>query len=169
LIPNARIICILRDPVGRAISHWRHERRHGVEKLQFEAAIEAEAIRTDMEWEQLVSDPTYSSHNVRSFSYFRRGVYEPQLALWIDRFQDRSILILDAADLFDQPSHTTARVCEFLGIPAPNTQAAYPAKNQGLDLPVSRSAIEDLAQRFRPHNEQLFEYLDRDFDWSGMK
>ena len=43
--PDMKLIAILRDPVDRALSHYHHEARRGVETLTFEEAIAAEPER----------------------------------------------------------------------------------------------------------------------------
>src|SRR4051794_33056344 len=46
VVPDARLIVLLRDPVERAWSHWKEQRRRGFEPLDtFEAAIDAEPGR----------------------------------------------------------------------------------------------------------------------------
>ena len=45
LLPGARLIVLLRDPVRRAYSHYWHERDKGRESLAFEDAVAAEAER----------------------------------------------------------------------------------------------------------------------------
>ncbi len=44
-LPQVKLIALLRDPVGRAYSHYQHEVARGFETLSFEEAIEAEAAR----------------------------------------------------------------------------------------------------------------------------
>ena len=57
-LPDARFIAVLRDPVERALSHYRHSRTNGNEDLdRFEAALDAEPGRLQGEWEKLVADP----------------------------------------------------------------------------------------------------------------
>ncbi len=42
LLPETRIVAMLRNPVDRALSHYRHSVRHGWETPSFEEALEAE-------------------------------------------------------------------------------------------------------------------------------
>jgi len=46
VLPNARIIVILRDPVSRAFSHYQHKKTRHLESRSFAEAVEAE-IRTN--------------------------------------------------------------------------------------------------------------------------
>ena len=45
LVPEARLVALLRDPVDRALSHYNHERALGREPLSFEDALAAEDDR----------------------------------------------------------------------------------------------------------------------------
>src|SRR5919201_6138602 len=45
LVPHAKLIVLLRNPVDRAYSHYRERVRNGVEDLTFEEAIEREPAR----------------------------------------------------------------------------------------------------------------------------
>ena len=42
ILPRARLIALLRDPVDRALSQYFHARRHGYEQLDLMSALEAE-------------------------------------------------------------------------------------------------------------------------------
>ena len=39
-LPEARLVVMLRDPVARAHSHWKLNRRIGLEELSFEEALD---------------------------------------------------------------------------------------------------------------------------------
>ena len=45
LVPEAKLVAVLRDPVDRALSHYHHEVRAGRESLSFADAIDQEAER----------------------------------------------------------------------------------------------------------------------------
>ena len=79
LVPDARLVVMLRDPVKRAFSHWQHNRRLGVEPLDFSAAIEAEPERLAGEEERILANPGYDPWNHNMLSYAARGRYAIQL------------------------------------------------------------------------------------------
>jgi tRNA(Leu) C34 or U34 (ribose-2'-O)-methylase TrmL len=72
-LPKAKLIVLLRDPVERAYSHYRHEVRLGLETLSFEEALDAEATRTAGETERLGRSPFASSDGHRHYTYIARG------------------------------------------------------------------------------------------------
>ena len=57
LVPEAKLIALVRDPVDRAYSHYQHEVALGREPLSFEDALAAEAERTRGEVVRHVADP----------------------------------------------------------------------------------------------------------------
>jgi hypothetical protein len=163
-IPDVRLIVMLRDPVQRAFSHYRHEVRLGYEPLTFEEAIEREAERTAGEEERLASEPGYVSFAHQHHTYVSRGEYEVQMARWLDRFSLEQILVIGSERFFADPEGQMRGVEAFLGLTAHSldryeTFNASPAA--GLD-PAVRRRLQD---HFRPHNERLFERLGFGFDW----
>ncbi|HEV2894458.1 MAG TPA: sulfotransferase, partial [Actinomycetota bacterium] len=55
-LPQVRLIALLRDPVGRAYSHYQHEVARGFETLSFEEAIEAEPARLAGETQRMLAE-----------------------------------------------------------------------------------------------------------------
>jgi hypothetical protein len=78
-VPEAKLILLLRDPVERAFSHYKHAKRLGKEELSFEEAISAEGERLRGEEEKLLEDDTYNSFPYMYQSYLRRGHYAEQV------------------------------------------------------------------------------------------
>lgn len=68
ILPNAKLILILRNPVDRAYSHYQHTVRIGRESLIFENAIEKESERIDPAWRKLKEDETSFSPNLFLYS-----------------------------------------------------------------------------------------------------
>lgn len=122
LVPAARLIVILRDPVERALSHYFHSVRRGYETLPMLEALMAEDRRLSGAAEGL-DRPDGTSFAHQHFSYLARSRYPEQIERWRKRFDDSRILLLSNRDLRASPDQTYARVCEFLDIttiPAPS-------------------------------------------------
>lgn len=162
-LPDTRLIVLLRDPVARAISHYHHERKLGVETLGLVDALEAEDDRLAGEEARLVDDPTYTSFAHQHFSYKARGRYAAQLARWFDQFPREQILIVDANALFEDPAREFERVTSFLGLPTV-TRASFESHN-ALRYDGEREAAEHLLEHFRSHNRELYGLLGKDFGW----
>ena len=80
LIPNVKLIILLRNPVERAYSHYQHELRLKVEKISFEDALKQESNRLEGEIEKMLEDETYYSFNHKHFSYLSLALQIPLTA-----------------------------------------------------------------------------------------
>ncbi|MBO8175040.1 MAG: sulfotransferase domain-containing protein [Thermococcus sp.] len=106
LIPDVKLIFILRNPVDRAYSHYWHEIKLCYETLSFEEAIE-------MEEERLSSGDFY---NRLHYSYKDRGKYIEQLKRFRRYFSKDQMLVLLNDELKSNPVGTMRTVFEFLEI-----------------------------------------------------
>jgi len=155
LVPDARVVFLLRDPVERAFSHYRKNRRDGREPLDFADALAAEDERLAGEEERMLADPAYVSPLHQYYSYRRRGHYAEQLARWREHYPDRQLLVLDAGRLFASPRETLAAVTAFLGLD-PWQPAALPPHNAGhCDRPLPAAVRGMLEAHFAPHERRL--------------
>jgi hypothetical protein len=164
VLPGAKLIVVLRNPVDRAYSHYQRELRGGFEQLTFEEAIEREEERLRGERERMLADEFYRSYNYAHYSYKARGRYAEQLRAWFELFSREQFLILSNAELGRDPRATFERVHAFLGLPAwhPPEYTHHNAARYGKMNPATRAR---LLEYFRPHNRQLAELLGREFDW----
>lgn len=165
LMPDVKLIVLLRDPVERAFSHYKERVRAGVENLSFEEALSAEPRRLAGELERMQAEPQYYSRPHDWFSYRNRGIYHPQLVRWQQHFASRSMLVLRSEDFYSDPTAALHQVHRFLGLPEHSLRDARrwnyrPAPGM---LPATRAHLEDF---YRPHNAALQQLLDRDFPWS---
>jgi hypothetical protein len=167
IVPQAKVIALLRDPVARAFSHWQHNASRGLEHLGFEAALDAETDRLAGEEERLGADPTYRSDPHRLWSYMARGRYAEQLERWLARYQPDRVLVLRSEDLYEHPGPTYARTLEFLGLPAVDLDA-YPRYTRRVSAArMTEGARHRLCAYFGPHNERLATLLGENVWWGG--
>lgn len=171
IVPKAKIIVLLRNPVDRAYSHFHHQVRLGLEELPFEQAIEQEATRLQGEFEQILVDDEYYSFNYQNYSYLARGMYAEQLERWFRFFPREQFLILDSSALYQQTARTLERTLEFLQVP-PGPPQTFGVKNDGSYAPMDERVRAQLSEFFAPHNERLFALLNDGtekpypFDWN---
>ena len=161
LIPQVKIIILLRNPVARAISHYHHEVRLGCETLPIEAAMKSEnqrlsGARTMRDYK----DPAFIHH-----SYQARGRYAEQLERYMSHFPPEQLLVLQSESLFASPRATLGRVFDFVELdPAVEIPDLRP-RNVGT-RPHDDDDIEAyLRIEFKPHNEALFDLLGTRFPW----
>ncbi|MEH0938286.1 sulfotransferase domain-containing protein [Micromonospora psammae] len=165
LLPDVRLIFLLRDPVERAYSHWKERRTEGREPLDFAEALAREEERTAGEREKLIADPTYFSEAYDWYTYRARGRYLEHLEPWLARFDAGQLLILPSETLYAEPAATHARVLDFLGLP-PHRLATYEAHNHRRSSKMDEGVRAELSEYFAPYNAALSERLGMRFDWS---
>jgi Sulfotransferase domain len=164
LVPEARLVALVRHPVDRALSHYNHEVALGREPLRFEDALDAEEDRLRGEGERLAADPSYFSRAWWSHAYKSRGRYAEQLERWLAAFPREQLLILPSEDLGGEPERTHARVLDFLGA-APHRLDAYPRVYERQYEAMTLETRERLAAEFEAPNRRLYELLGRDLGW----
>jgi Sulfotransferase domain len=164
VVPDARLIAILRNPIDRAYSHYLHEVRLGFESLSFEEAIEAEPKRLEGETERVLSNENYYSFGWRHHAYTAKGVYWKALEEWLRYFPREQLLIIKSEDFYADPSRILRKVAMFLGLPdwrpsLHHGHKAYPYR------PMAASTRALLADHYAPHNERLYEMVGSDWGW----
>jgi hypothetical protein len=164
-LPQIKIIIILRNPIDRAYSHYQHMVRVGREPLNFEDAIAAEPERLAGEAEKVAVDPRYPTYKHLQYSYLSRGDYLPQIQRWHSLFPKERMLILRSEDLYQEPAATMEQTQAFLGLKAWHPKKDYGVFKGGSYEPMQPSTRAKLAAHFKPQNEALYTYLDRDFGW----
>jgi len=164
LLPNVKLILLLRNPVDRAFSHYWHQSKRGFEPLSFEDAIEQEPARLQGELDRILEDERYVSFERHHHSYLTRGIYADQLRTWMDRYPRDRFLVERSEDFFADPSIVLARALEFLDLPEWHL-SEYDKFNAFSSGRMSPSLRKDLLAYFRPHNERLYELLGRDMGW----
>jgi hypothetical protein len=124
LVPGARLILLLRDPVDRAHSNWTHLWNAGLEpEADFLSACRAEPERRAAGWADF-------------WHYVGLGLYGRQVQHLYKHFPREQVLLLRYRELKDVPAATLDRVCDFLGVPA-GVLRAIPKEN------VNRHVVED--------------------------
>ena len=156
LLPKARLIVLLRDPVDRAISQYFHSCRLGLESLPIEEALAAESERLQAAGAVLQpADGRHRSH--QEHSYLSRSRYELQLPAWEALYPGEQLLVLRSEDLFNKPAEIWARVLEFLELPAFPLPALQAPANAG------RGESSAVSMEVRHH---LLEALQSTYSWT---
>lgn len=102
LLPKAKLIVLLREPVSRAFSHYHHERARGFEPLSFEEAMNTEPQRLADSDARLARGEIGRSFEHQHFSYRSRGLYADQIERWLECFPASAFLFLKAEAMFIQ-------------------------------------------------------------------
>lgn len=164
LLPDVKLVALLRDPVDRAHSQYHLAVRNGREQLSFEDALDAEPARLEGEAERLLADPTYRSEPHLAHSYLARGLYLEQLERWHAHVPREQLLVLRSEDLFADPGAVLDQVLRFLGL-EPHAGELPPARNRAGYDTMRPETRERLRRFYAEPNRRLEEYLGRDLDW----
>jgi len=165
LLPKAKLIVLLRNPVDRAYSHFNHARQMGVEPIEsFEEALDAEPSRLQGEVEKMLADPAYNSAPHLNNSYLARGFYLEQLQLLYSLFDPGQILVETAEDMSADSDAVYVRVLEFLGLPV-RRLSRYPRQNVRRYPPMRPETRRRLVDHFSAANDRLYAFLGRGLDW----
>jgi hypothetical protein len=164
VVPEARLIVLVRNPVDRALSQYNHEVALGREPLPFEEALDAEEERLRGEQERMAADPRYFSREWWSHTYKARGRYAEQVERWLAVFPREQLLVLPSDDLGSDPARAHAQVLEFLGA-SPQRLDSYPRVYEREYEPMKPETRERLAAEFEEPNRRLYELLGRDLGW----
>jgi Sulfotransferase domain len=165
MVPNVRLIALLRDPVERAYSHYQHEVRLGREPLSFEDALDAEDERLRGEAERMVAEPSYFSEAWWNYTYVARGRYAEQLEQWFEVFPPEQLLVLFTEELRDDTRGSYARVLDFIGA-RPHDLGEYPRIFDHEYAPMSPETRARLEAEFEEPNRRLAELLGRELPWA---
>ena len=118
VVPEARLVVLLRDPVARAWSHYQHMVDLGFETMSFDAAIDAEDSRCAADLAALASDPDHDAKALLRYSYVARGRYAEQLDRWLAVFPPDRLLVVRSEDFFRDTVTEFGRILDFLGLEA---------------------------------------------------
>jgi hypothetical protein len=165
VMPGARIVVLLRDPVERAYSHWKERRTEGTEPLGFAEALAAEESRTAGERDRMIEDPGHFSTAYDWYSYRARGCYLEHLKPWLDLFDPAQLLFVASETLYREPAATYARVLDHIGLP-PHDLPAYDVFNDRPGKGMDPAVRAELSAFYKPHNAALADRLGMTFDWS---
>jgi hypothetical protein len=164
VLPNVKLILLLRNPMIRAYSHYQHSVRNGRENLSFEDAIKEEETRLMGELDKIIQSNTYKSYNYNHYSYLARGRYIEQVKRWFKYFPKEQILIIKSENLFQYPQRTMNEIYEFLEIPKVRHRE-FKKIFAHKYTKISEKTKSELKEYFKPYNIQLSEYVGIDFNW----
>lgn len=165
VVPDAKILVLLRNPIDRAYSHYQHHRRDGSEDLSFDEALDREHERIAEPWRRTVEDEWFVSMDLHRFSYLARGRYAEQLERWLSYFPREHLLVERSEDLYADPGSVFRRVTSFLDLPSWEPDVYVHRNAGGYSQEIGSDTRARLRRYFAPYNEQLYDLLGVDLRW----
>lgn len=119
--PDARLVFMLRNPVDRAMSHYRWLVSLGEVRAGFRATFERDMHETP--------DPRQTTTGNYGYIY-QEGRYGSNLSRFLDHFERRQIHLVETNQLRTDPASTLAACWRFLELQTPPGTAAQVLENQ---------------------------------------
>jgi hypothetical protein len=162
LLPQVRIVAILRNPAERAISHYFHEKQRGYESLPIMQAL----LEEEQRLESAIQAEDYKNYSFIHHSYKSRGHYREQLDRFFELFPRQQFLILTSEEFFRDQNNILRQVTDFAGADSSfEVKDSRPRNVARNKEEVSPEVHEYLKNYFKPHNEALYELLGKELNW----
>jgi hypothetical protein len=162
VLPKARVIVILRDPVARAFAHYQHERIRYVGSRTFAEAVAEELRRDEFPARRGVAQLPEAAPML---GYVARGYYALQLELLFKVYPRNKVLLVDSASVTNDLAATCNRVFDFMGLDSfdvdPRNSDDGGSQRETIDPRVAA----ELLDHYRPHDELLADLVGQSFSW----
>ncbi|MGB6020736.1 MAG: sulfotransferase [Ornithinimicrobium sp.] len=154
---HPQIVVQLRDPLARAVSHWRFSRQHGLETMTLTQALRADLHGADRPWDR-------SRYSVSPFAYISRGRYADVLPSWADRF-DLRVQFLE--EMREDPARLGS-LYRWLGVDdtvRPLEWDSRPNASIRPDEPLDPELVEEIRDYYAASDATLTRLLGREVPW----
>jgi len=162
LLPNVKMIALLRNPTERAISQYFHDIRKNREFLPIIDALRAEEERLKL----IIENKDFKNPAFFRFSYKLRGHYYDQLIRYLEYFDSNNLLILNSEHFFNDTINALMKIFEFLDIKTNldevDLQPKHVSKNK---IKVDEEVYKYLNDYFLPHNKKLYDLVGENYNW----
>jgi hypothetical protein len=158
-LPGAKIIAIVREPLARAVSHYRFSFQNRAETLDLAAALTPEAEARSYDTERFSVSP---------FHYLMRGRYIEHLQPWVDVFGLSRIHVVVFEELIAEPA-TLSRVHRYLEVEERPPKTLGVVNSAGGPIPaLGGDQVRDIRGSFAETNLELGRLFEINLDaWRG--
>ena len=163
--PDIKLIVLLKNPVDRAFSHYKHNLMMNREWLSFEDAIEIEDKRINLNYIDLFKTKKDAIKNYSNYSYKEKGIYYRQLKWLYSKFPKNNIKIIEFKEFINNTETVYDDTCKFLGINKSRLKS-FEAKNVSkINIEFNIDTRTKLKAYFEHHNEKLFKLIGKKYNW----
>ncbi len=160
VVPECRLVAILRDPVDRAESAFNH----AVQVAQQRGVQHLRGWNTRLTFEQNLQD--YLAGRVPG-SYVTSGCYIDHLESLLSHFSRDQLLVLISEEYRREPAGTLNQVFRFLGAEPRAVPYNPSVHKRSKEAMISEPCKVWLREYYAPFNHRLFQFLGREIpDWS---
>jgi hypothetical protein len=165
VVPEARIVFLLRDPVRRAWSDYWMFRKFGTETGEFD-----EIVERAVEW---LSDGRLSPLiecvervNWNPVRYVAIGMYARILERWLAVWPREKCVFVLSEEFFARPGEILANVQRHLGLEVRELPAVPVARDGRIAETMRPETERRLREFYAPENAKLAELLGRNLPWA---
>ena len=160
ILPDIKLIAILRNPIDRAYSNFHLGVREGTEKRSF-----SDVIKNDTDFINLKKQEKKElSNNDYKMSYLAKGIYVEQLKKWYEIFEKEQLCVISTEDFSNNTNKILEKIFDFLDIPNYSIKK-FEEKKKSRYPNIDNSVRIELEDFFRPYNEQLYQLIGQEFNW----
>lgn len=167
LIPNVKLIVLLRNPATGVYSQYHFKKMLGFEKMSFDEAIADEQKRLE-NWKFMVKNDLLRRENYAATNtpYLSLRKYAKHLKEWFNIIPQKQFLFLQTEKMSNesQIQDTVNKVFSFLGLPEHNIKD-FARKNVNKYEKMSSETRDFLIDFYKPYNEELEKQLNMKFNW----
>ena len=159
LIPEAKLIVSLRDPVARAYSAYHHMRRQNLRRSNAPQETFREYLDRKLNPSEVGRDrPT-------DWNILGMGMYADGLERWFALYPREQFHIVNFRDLVQSTNETVAGAVNFLGLPPAPIDTGSNANPGSYRERMDSDLEERLREYFEPHNRRLEALLGYSMGW----
>ena len=175
VVPDIKLIAIMKEPVERSMSHFVHRKAIGIEKKSYT-------------FDSMIA--SIMDHNrpftLKASVLFRQSRYIDRLEPWIAAYGIDKIHVVDGDNFVKSPAEELQKVEKFLGLKPhvsdehfvynpvkkfyclkTHGNEACMSSSKGRPHPVMSNVTRArLQQYYKPYNEKLFMTIGRNFSWN---
>ena len=161
ILPELKLILLVRDPISRAISHYYHDHRWGLVSESIEDAFQIafDSIENDREvWQKCAAEKS-REYEEPKHSYLLRGLYADQIENWLNFFEGEHLLVLHAEDFWKDPGESLRKTSAFLDLPdwQPDSFRQF---NEGKYAEPPEGLLVRLQEFFAPHRKRFIQLTE---------
>lgn len=164
LLPAAKLVLSLRDPVDRAYSRYQHLLR---QPRTEDLLRDGEVLLSFRECvDRLLGGKTLKGDTNR---LLKSGHYAEELSHLYTLYPREQVHIVNFAELGQDPARVVAGILKFFGLPSADLGPYDPVHVGGYRERMDQETEARLREYFAPHNKRLEELLGYSMGWSAPR
>lgn len=163
--PYVKLIVILRNPILRAYSAWKHAKKNFNEKRSFEDSVK-DTIKNSIK--DALKDASAPNQNktfyTSQFHYLQRGLYYQQITELLKWFPKDNLLVLIQENVIKNMTREYNKVYNFLNLPDfnANYELEYVSEDKST---INQETYKKLIRYYRNDVDNLEKLLGIKLDW----